>query len=66
MIDIAGEAILFDMYYASVNPVPLSGDKRSPPKMEILPVSDATPQFRNFFLKNIVCNGAAKAIVAKK
>lgn len=65
MKDIAGEAILFDMYYASVDPVPLSGDKRSPPKVETLPVSDATPQFRNFFLKNIVCNGAAKAIFVR-
>lgn len=65
MKDIAGEAILFDMYYASVDPVPLSGDKRSPPKVETLPVSDETPQFRNFFLKNIVCNGAAKAIFVR-
>ncbi len=65
MKDIAGEAILFDMYYASVDPVPLSGDKRSPPKVETLPVSDGTPQFRNFFLKNIVCNGAAKAIFVR-
>ena len=65
MKDIPGEAILFDMYYASVDPVPLSGDKRLPPKVETMPVSEGTPQFRNIFLKNIVCNGAAKAIFVR-
>jgi polygalacturonase len=62
MKDIAGEAILFDMYYAAQDPVPLSGEKRVPPKVETLPVTEGTPQFRNFYLKNIVCNGALKGI----
>lgn len=62
MKDIVGEAILFDMYYAAVDPVPLNGEKREPPKVETLPVTEATPQFRNFYITNIVCNGAEKAI----
>jgi polygalacturonase len=62
MKDIAGEAILFDMYYAAQDPVPLAGEKREPPKVETLPVSEATPQFKNFHISNVVCNGAAKAI----
>jgi len=62
MKDIAGEAILFDMYYMAKDPVPLAGEKREPPKVEILPVTEATPQFRNFYVKNVVCNGAEKAI----
>jgi polygalacturonase len=62
MKDIVGEAILFDMYYAAQDPVLLSGEKREPPKVETLPVTEATPQFRNIYAKNIVCNGAAKAI----
>ena len=62
MKDIIGEAILFDMYYAAQDPVPLSGEKREPPKIETLPVTEATPQFRKIYAKNIVCNGAAKAI----
>ena len=28
MTNIPGEAILFDMYYAAVDPIPLKGDKR--------------------------------------
>jgi len=65
MKDIAGEAILFDMYYAAMDPVPLSGEKREPPKVEFVPVSDATPQFRNIFITNVVCNGAEKAIFVR-
>jgi hypothetical protein len=65
MKDIVGEAILFDMYYAAQDPVPLAGEKREPPKVETLPVSEATPQFRNFYIKNVVCNGAEKAIFVR-
>lgn len=62
MKDIIGEAILFDMYYAAVDPVPLKGEKRDIPKIVLLPVTKETPVFRNFDIKNVVCNGAAKAI----
>ncbi|MDE3234755.1 MAG: glycoside hydrolase family 28 protein [Bacteroidota bacterium] len=62
MKDIVGEAILFDMYYMAKDPVPLAGERREPPVVETLPVTEATPQFRNFILKNIVCDGAEKAI----
>jgi polygalacturonase len=62
MIDIPGEAILFDMYYAAVDPVPLAGEKREAIKTVTVPVTEATPQFRNFYIKDIVANGAEKAI----
>ena len=62
MKDIVGEAILFDMYYAAQDPVPLAGEKREPPKVEAMVINEGTPQFRNFFIRNIVCNGAEKAI----
>lgn len=62
MKDIPGEAILFDMYYAAVDPIALAGEKREAPKVEKLPVTEETPQFRNFYVKNVVCDGAEKAI----
>jgi DNA sulfur modification protein DndE len=62
MKDIAAEAILFDMYYMAKDPVVLAGEKREPPVVEILPVTEATPQFQHFFFNNITCNGASKAI----
>lgn len=65
MKDISGEAILFDMYYEAKDPVPLAGEVREAPKVELLPVTEATPQFKNFNIKNVVCNGASKAIFVR-
>jgi polygalacturonase len=65
MRDIIGEAILFDMYYAAVDPIPVSGEKREPPKVETKPVTEETPQFRNIYIKNVVANGAEKAIFVR-
>jgi polygalacturonase len=62
MKDIVGQAILFDMYYAAQDPVPLAGEKRELPKVEFKTVDETTPQFRDFYISNIVCNGAEKAI----
>lgn len=62
MKDIPAEAILFDMYYMAKDPVPLSGEKREAPKVQLFPVTDATPQFRDFHISNVVCHGAEKAI----
>ncbi len=62
MKGIASDAILFDMYYAAQDPVALAGEKRVAPKVEMKPVTEETPQFKNFYVKNIVCDGAAKAV----
>jgi polygalacturonase len=62
MKDILGEAILFDMYYSAKDPVPLAGEKREGPKVETLPVTAATPEFKDFHVSNIVCNGAGTAL----
>ena len=62
MKNIAGEAILFDMYYAAQDPVPLSGEKRELPKVEFKTVDETTPQFRDFHISNIVCAGAETAV----
>lgn len=62
MKDIPGEAILFDMYYAAKDPVPLEGEKRELPKVEMLPVDETTPQFQNFNISNVYVNGAQRAI----
>lgn len=62
MKDILGEAILFDMYYMAKDPVPLAGENREEPKVVFYPITEATPQFRNFQVRNVVCIGAEKAI----
>lgn len=65
MKDIAAEAILFDMYYQAKDPVVLAGEKREPPKVEFKTVDETTPIFKDFYVKNLVCNGAAKAIFVR-
>ena len=62
MKDIPGEAILFDMYYAAKDPIPLAGEKRELPKVEFRTVDESTPVFKNFTISNVYCNGAEKAI----
>ena len=62
MKDIAAEAVLFDMYYMAKDPVVLVGEKREMPKIELLPVTEATPIFREFYINDIVCHGAEKGV----
>ena len=62
MKDIPAEAILFDMYYMAKDPVVLAGEKRELPKVEFKTVDETTPQFRNFHITNVYCNGAEKGI----
>jgi polygalacturonase len=62
MKDIPAEAILFDMYYMAKDPVPLAGEKRELPKVEFRSVDESTPQFRNFHISRVFCNGAEKGI----
>ena len=55
MKDIASDAILFDMYYFMKPPAQHE-------QVEIPPVSESTPGFRNFYISNIVCTGANRGI----
>jgi polygalacturonase len=62
MKDIPGEAILFDLYYAAKDPLPLAGEVRELPAVVQMPVDETTPIFRNFVIRDVYTNGAAKAI----
>lgn len=58
MKDIVRDAILFDMYYFT----------KPPAKGEVVtipPVSEATPQFRNFYFDSIVCHGAKRGVFVR-
>jgi polygalacturonase len=65
MKDIPGDAILFDMYYAAKDPVPMAGEKRELPVIETKPVDESTPVFRNFHISNVYCNGADRGIFVR-
>lgn len=65
MTRIPGEAILFDMYYMAKDPVPQTGDKSDPLPIEAKPINEGTPQFRRFFVRNVVCKGAETGILVR-
>jgi hypothetical protein len=60
MLDIAGDAINFNLYYGGKAPLEETarGVDHTPP-----PVTEETPQFRNIHIENLVCAGAQNAIV---
>ncbi|MCC3154810.1 glycosyl hydrolase family 28 protein [Hymenobacter sp. BT770] len=65
MTDIAGEAILFDMYYAAKDPVPLAGESTAPPVIAAQPLNEGTPQFKGFRIRNVTCKGATTGILVR-
>lgn len=58
MRNIVTDAILFDMYYMGKSP----GEAESGTTETIPAVTEATPQFRNFYVDNVVCVGAEKGL----
>lgn len=58
MKDIVHDAIHFDMYYFTKSPAKNE-------KLEIPQVTEATPRFQNFYISNIVCNGAERGIFVR-
>jgi unsaturated rhamnogalacturonyl hydrolase len=65
MKDIVGEAVLFDMYYAAVDPIKINNEEGAKIVVEKFPVTEATPEFKNFYFDNIVCDGASKAVFVR-
>ena len=65
MTEIPGEAILFDMYYAAKDPVRADGKENELPVIKAEPLSEGTPQFKDFYIKNVVCKGAETAILIR-
>lgn len=59
MRDIVHEAIYFDMYYQTKAASALGQN------IDIPAVNVGTPQFRNFYVSNVVCDGAEKAIFVR-
>ena len=63
MRSIQSDAILFDMYYGGGSP-DVEAEK-SDDVHTAEPITDRTPQFQKFSIKNIVCDGANAAFVVK-
>ena len=62
MTDIKTDAITFNMYYGGKSVAEMLADGDNPDNVTKMPVTEATPIFRNIDIKNIVCNGAGRAM----
>jgi len=60
MLNIAADAINFNLYYGGKSPL---DENDNPNATNLPPVTEATPQFRDIRIENVVCRGAQKAIV---
>lgn len=64
MNNIGGAAILFDMYYMAKDPLAVFASDEKP-SIEFQPVSEATPQFKDISIRNVVCHGAETGIFVR-
>ncbi|MCK4814249.1 glycoside hydrolase family 28 protein, partial [bacterium] len=61
MIDIARDAVIFNLFYQGLAPTEVSNDPEQEFISQVPAVSEETPEFRNILLKNIYCSGADRA-----
>ena len=62
MMNIPTEPLLFDLHYGGKSAVEAAADGASPFDVEFVPADETTPQFKNIFISDIVCSGAARAM----
>jgi polygalacturonase len=62
MTDIKTDAITFNMYYGGKSVAEMLADGDNPDNTTKQPVTEETPIFRNIDIKNIICNGAGRAM----
>ncbi|MBN2764472.1 MAG: glycoside hydrolase family 28 protein, partial [Bacteroidales bacterium] len=66
MTDIPAQAVSFNLFYGGQAPIPdEEDDEKHEQEAAIPPVSEETPQFRNFYFSDIVCKGAAQALLMR-
>ena len=64
MVKIPTEPLLFDLFYGGTSPVPDGDEPERDAQMDdqFLPVTEATPQFKDIYIRDIACHGAARAM----
>jgi polygalacturonase len=59
MINIPGEALLFDLFYGGKSPL----ESESPAANVVAASDETTPLFRNIDIRNVMCKGAGRAFL---
>lgn len=62
MTDIKTDAITFNMYYGGKSVAEMLADGDRPDNVKKMPVTEETPIFRHIDIRNIICNGAGRAM----
>ena len=62
MTDIKTDAITFNMYYGGKSVAEMLADGDTPDNVTKVPVDETTPIFRHIDIRNIICNGAGRAM----
>lgn len=62
MNDIKNDAIIFNMYYGGKSVAEAKADGDKPNNQDLKPVDETTPIFRHIDIRNVVCNGAGRAM----
>ena len=63
MKDIVADAILFDLFYGGKSAVEAAAEKDETIQVPAVPVDETTPEFRDIYINNVCCNGAARAML---
>ena len=62
MMNIPTEPLLFDLHYGGKSAVEAAEDGMTAYDVEYVPADETTPQFKDIYIKDIVCSGAARAM----
>ncbi|MBR1577882.1 MAG: glycoside hydrolase family 28 protein [Bacteroidales bacterium] len=62
MKDILAEGVLFDLFYGGKSAVEAAADGSPVVDEPARPVDETTPEFRDIYIRNVYCNGAARAM----
>ena len=62
MMNIPTEPLLFDLHYGGKSAVEAAAEGSSPFDVEFVEADETTPQFRDIYIKDVICSGAARAM----
>ncbi|MGN1215662.1 MAG: glycoside hydrolase family 28 protein, partial [Candidatus Cryptobacteroides sp.] len=62
MKDIPTEPLLFDLHYGGKSALEAAEKGASPYDVAYVPADETTPQFKDIYIRDIVCSGAARAM----
>ena len=62
MMNIPTEPLLFDLHYGGKSAVEAAAEGTSPFDVAFVEADETTPQFRDIYIKDVICSGAARAM----